>query len=87
MVLLARPGSFQNPTGMQGKGAAQTSSPFSPRDRLAVVVPHFDRHAEAARLDLTAIYRAGRIAEHEATETMSVPPEIEDRQTSFLMRS
>ena len=53
-------GSFQKPSGIEGNGAVQTSSPFSPRAGLPVVVEDLDRHAEPARLDLAAPHRQDR---------------------------
>ena len=51
--------------------------------RLAVLVEDLDLHAQAAALDLAAPDRQRRIAEPKQ-DTMSVPPEIDDRQTSLL---
>jgi hypothetical protein len=62
--------------GITGKGA-HTSSPFS-RAPAAGLVEHIHRHAQALALDLAAIDRQGRVAETKQ-ETMSVPPEIDDR--------
>ena len=41
-------GSFQKPTGIDGNGLVQTSSPLAAAQRLAVLVEHLDRHAEPA---------------------------------------
>src|SRR3954452_1915310 len=81
---LAPSGSFQNPIGIDGKGLVQTSSPFSPCTGLpcssntSIAMPRplawiSPRHTGAVGLPSTK------------QDTMSVPPEMDDRQTSFLM--
>src|SRR5258706_15205332 len=77
-------GSFQNPMGIDGNGLVQTSSPFSPTtprpwssntstampSALAWISP---RHTGPAGFPS---------AKH---ETISGPPEMDDRHTSLLM--
>ena len=71
-------------TGMLGNGAVHTSSPFS-RNRVAVLVEHLDLHAQPCG---TAVLHARPAAPRcpvQKHEMMSVPPDIDDRQTSRLM--
>ena len=69
-------GSFQKPIGMHGKGAVQTSSPFSPRTgwpssfQTSTFSPS-PRHCSSPRQTGSTGLPS---AKH---ETMSVPPEIE----------
>src|SRR6185436_352328 len=80
---LAPSGSFQKPIGIEGNGLVQTSSPFSPltglpdSSKTSTAIPNplawiSPRHTGPVGLPST---------KH---ETMSVPPEIEDRQTSLF---
>jgi hypothetical protein len=67
-VVFRAVGSFQNITGMEGKGLVQTSSPFSPRTGLALVVPDVDGQAEPAPGSRPRQTGLSRIAEHEAAD-------------------
>ena len=59
--------SFQNPSGMEGKGLVHTSSPLVVQlGGLAVCIEHVDGHAEPRTLDLPAPYRFGGNTQHEA---------------------
>ena len=80
---MAPSGSFQKPTGMDGNARVHTSSPFSPTSdwpfssNTATAMPRpgawiSPRHTGPTGLPSTK------------QETMSVPPEIDDRQTSAL---
>src|SRR5205085_6611932 len=75
--------SFQKPIGIAGKGLVQTSSPFSPMierpcsSNTSTAMPRpfawiSPRHTGPAGLPSTK------------QDTMSVPPEMDDRQTSFF---
>ena len=78
---LAPSGSFQKPIGIEGNGWVQTSSPFSPlsgrpcSSKTSTAMPRplawiSPRHTGPAGLPSTK------------QETMSVPPEMDERQTS-----
>ena len=77
-------GSFQNPTGMEGKGAVQTSSPFSATTALpssfqtSTLMPR-------PRLWISPRQTGPMGLPSTKQEMMSVPPEMEERQTSFLI--
>ena len=79
-------GSFQKPIGMHGKGAVQTSSPFSPRTgwpssfQTSTFSPS-PRHCSSPRQTGSTGLPS---AKH---ETMSVPPEIELSCTSDFTRA
>src|SRR5262249_25890152 len=84
---LAPPGSFQKPSGIEGNGAVQTGSPLSllpaaiglpPSSNASTFIPS-PRHCSSPR-------HTGRVGQPSAKQDMmSVPPEIDDRQTSSLM--
>ena len=79
-----RRGSFQKPTGIDGNGRVQTSSPFCPTSarpsssQTSTFMPRL-RHCSSPRY-------TGRIGLASAKQPMmSVPPEIDDRHTSRLI--
>jgi hypothetical protein len=67
--------------GGKGRGADQLAL-LAP-ERLAIVVPHFDLEAEAARLDLAAPNGADGIAEHEAGDNVGATGDR--RETHVLL--
>src|SRR5215468_5911922 len=84
---LAPPGSFQKPSGIDGKAAVHTSSPLAllpgaiglPSSSYASTFMPRPRHCSSPR-------HTGRVGQPSAKhDMMSVPPEIDDRQTSSLM--
>src|SRR5436190_20275977 len=80
---LAPSGSFQKPIGIEGNGFVQTSSPFSPCSAR----PCSSKTSTAMPRPLHWIspLHTGRFAlPRTKHETLSVPPEIDDRHTSLL---
>ncbi len=82
-ILSVPSGSFQNPSGIVGNGAVQTSSPVSPRVRLArrsktsTFMPS-PRHCISPR-------QTGEIGvPRTKQETMSVPPRMDESCRSTL---
>ena len=81
---LAPSGSFQKPTGIEGKGLVQTSSPFW----LPTDLPFSSNTSTAMPRPLAWIsprHTAPAGLPRTKQETMSVPPAIDDRQRSSLM--
>ena len=77
-------GSFQKPTGIDGNGDAPTSSPGSPMSGLPSSLK--TRTSMPRPFTCNSPRRTGSIGQPSAKhETMSVPPEMDDRQTSDLM--
>src|SRR5512134_1855727 len=76
-------GSFQKPTGIEGNGLVQTSSPFS----FFTGFPCSSKTSTAIPSPLAWISprQTGPVGlPSTKQETMSVPPEIDDKQTSLF---